>query len=525
MIEFDTPFNPTTMYNFGSYAMVPGGGTASANTGYLNDMFAAMASADPIGGLAFIPQSQFEIETGVTVAGQCNVVGSGGGGILGTEVPGSDFFHFIIQGAGTFLTCSGAHTSAGQYFRNLAFQWSNPMDRGDTCILANTWNCRAVECNFVDCPVAFAANGLQSGLIGCTIVYSGGPANATAVVLQGGTECFIHGPGEFYQTSVALGGPTGCSAIALGGGSPQHTEHAVITDLHLYNWSFAINYALNRNVFGTQVTNVEAAAYKTCVNMVAPDDNAKIWAEKYTSCLFRKAIDSPDGHPIIVVDTNLGLNGNLNDIEFRNCTVYSDSSTPQAGQYCYKITSGENIRIIGGTIGNAGGSGGAGIAITPPAGGGGPGRITIFGVNLSATYPRADNVHAQQYGLLILATLQDVVTVENCDLTGYEGIGDAVNVAGDANGYLYVRSCEGYNDLNAPLNGGVAPVGPGPTSAAICSTPYFGPSLISFSNSSPVSLNVFGAAISVSAGVFYLPSPYDGFYFQTAPSFFSWIGK
>lgn len=532
-IEFNTPFNPTTAYNFGSYAGVPGGGTPAQNSTYLQQMLNDMLDASPpigIGGFAFIPQSQFGVYAstdGIAVPGQVNVVGSGGGGLVPPMIAGDDFFHFVINLDGTFLTCSGGHTSAGQYFRSLAFQWLNPTDPTDRCIVANTWNCRAVECNFVDCPTAFAATGLQSGLIGCTIAYTAGPDDATAVILQGGTECFIHGPGEFYQTSVAAGGPAGCSAIALGGGSPTATEHAVITDLHLYNWSFAINYVVNRNVYGTHVTNVEAAAYVTCVNMIPPGANGKIHAEKFTSCVFRKTADSTDGHAIILVGTSLGPNSNLNDIEFRNCTVYSDSSTPQAGQYCYEITSGENIRIIGGTIGNAGasGQGGAGIAITAPTGGGGPGRITILGVDLSAKYPHADNVHAQQYALLISASLQDVVTVEDCKMAGYEDNGNPVSVTGEANEYLYIRNCQGYNDLNTPLNHGVAPLGPGFTRAATCTTPYFGPSLISFSNSSPVSLNIFGAAITRSAGVFYLPSPYDGFFFETVPSFFSWVGK
>jgi hypothetical protein len=502
LIQFDTPFNPMTVYNFGFYAMVPGGGTAPVNTGYLSTMFSNMASANPIGGLAFIPQSEFEIDAtdaGITVPDQCNVVGSGPGGVSPNPPPPS-FYHFIIMTDGIFLNCSGiSYTSGGQYFRSLAFQWSNPALKTDTCIMAGTWNCRAIDCNFVDCPTAFWAAGLQCGLITPTISYAESatvPHDVVAVYLQGG-QSFVLGPGEFRQkTSFGAGGPDNCSAIALGGGSANPpTEHALITEMHIFYWSYAIDYKRNDGVFGTQVTNVEADIYRICVRMQPFDSSGIIFGEKFTSCLFRKSNNSTDGQAIILIDTNGGDTDNINDIEFLNCTVFSDTSTPQADQYCYQITSGSNIRIIGGTASGAGLSTGhsAGIAITPPfSGTAKPGRITVLGVDLGSQYPLADNAAtvSQQYAVLISATLSDVVTIDSCQMSGYESIGNPVSITGDVGQYLYIRNCPGYNDQNTLLNGNEAPTTL-PLSASMCSpTPYFGPSLFVYQDPEPLTLTL-----------------------------------
>jgi hypothetical protein len=107
-------------------------------------------------------------------------------------------------------------------------------------------------------------------------------------------------------------------------------------------------------------------------------------------------------------------------------------------------------------------------------------------------------------------------------MTGYSGSGP-VHVTGTPS-ELIITNCPGYNDQSTPLNHGVAPLAPG-VSAAKCTTPYFGPSVFTYSNAQPVTLEVFGQAITASYGVIFLPSPYDNFYFTEPPSSFSWIGK
>lgn len=182
---------------------------------------------------------------------------------------------------------------------------------------------------------------------------------------------------------------------------------------------------------------------------------------------------------------------NINDIEFLNCTVVGDAQNPVANQYGYQITYGSNIRIIGGTISNAGnGNGSAGVAITPQIGGVGigPGRITILGADLSAKYPQAMCPTSQEYALLITAVLTDTVTVDNCRMTGYSS--SPVSVSGTiGRNMLFITGCEGYNDQNTPLNGGLAPTLLGPKGAAETSTPYFGPSVVAFQNSIPLTVN------------------------------------
>jgi hypothetical protein len=110
-------------------------------------------------------------------------------------------------------------------------------------------------------------------------------------------------------------------------------------------------------------------------------------------------------------------------------------------------------------------------------------------------------------------------------MRGYTTTGSApVSTSGVTSG-LYIYDCLGYNDQSTPLDGPTAPTSP--TNAATCSTPYFGASIITFTNASPVTLNVFGQHLSLSFGVVFLPSPYDSFWFSspTPPSGFSWYGK
>jgi hypothetical protein len=62
-------------------------------------------------------------------------------------------------------------------------------------------------------------------------------------------------------------------------------------------------------------------------------------------------------------------------------------------------------------------------------------------------------------------------------------------------------------------------------SALACVAPYYGPSVIAYSNPGAVMLTVFGQTITASMGIIFLPSPYDSFHFSTAPLSFSWTGQ
>jgi hypothetical protein len=113
--------------------------------------------------------------------------------------------------------------------------------------------------------------------------------------------------------------------------------------------------------------------------------------------------------------------------------------------------------------------------------------------------------------------------VSGCDMRGYTAPGAPLSAAGITSN-LFVYDCLGYNDQSTPLNGGAAPTMS--TSAATCSTPYFGPSVVAFSSSGPVQIHVFGQTLTLQLGVIFLPSPYDGFFFTpTAPTNFSLTGQ
>ena len=119
--------------------------------------------------------------------------------------------------------------------------------------------------------------------------------------------------------------------------------------------------------------------------MMVPGQNTQIYGEKFTSCTFWKSHGSSDSSSCIYLDaTTVGSgNGSINDIEFLNCTVYSDQNTPTSNVYGYRF-SGSDIRIDGGQVGNMGASGGAGVAITGPVG-----NVTITNVRFSPNYVNA----------------------------------------------------------------------------------------------------------------------------------------
>jgi hypothetical protein len=527
-IDFTTSFDAMTIYNYGQYVVNTGQG-ATHNTSALSNMFLAMSSAPYGGGAAFIPQDQFPVSasmSGLAVPDQCDIIGSGGGG-QGFGLA-SDFHHFVIHGTGavTFLNCTGTYTAGGKYFRSLAFEWYNPTNTEvtATCISAATQNCRVINCTFTNCPVAFNASGDSCVLAQCTIEYlrtAGQGPNGTKAVVLSGNRCSVLGPGEFAQEpqSPADMGATGCTCISIEGAA----AHTVIASIHLSEWSTGVDFSQSAGQQDTDIRNCEAQCFGTALNIQLPQNagGATTSAIKVTSGVFAKSGTSTDSGAVIKIDAALSFGFNTNDqlydISLTDCTVFSQASTPINGQHGLEIVGGTNIRVLGGTYSNNGPDGGAGVAITGPCG-----DVQIIGANLQPTYVNSNKVNSQTYALAITAVPSGSVSVTDCDMTGYTA---PVNVSvALSDNELFISNCPGYNDQSAPLNNGVPPLAPG-VSAAKCTTPYFGPSVFTFSNAQPVTLEVFGQAITASYGVIFLPSPYDNFYFTEPPSSFSWIGK
>lgn len=502
-------FSAMTIYNFAYYYLPlspPNTGTA------LTEMFSAMNPGPyATGGLAFVPQLPYATvqasAAGFSVPDQCNIVGSGGGGSGGTP-----YYHFTVDftSGSLFFSCSSTnYTSGGTYFRSLAFKGIN-VSVGDTCIDAVTNNCRAYNCTFTDIPTAFYAQGNGCALEQCTIAYY--QVKGTKAVVISGAQCGIFGPGEIFQG--AGNNPPKCTGISIEG-----AEHTVIANVHISDWNIGVDFSQVPGAQYTQVTNCEAQCWQSALNIQLPMSvDETTTGIKITSCMLSKSTTTTESTPAVLVDPQNNLNAQLSDITLIDCTVFSYAASSGA-QHGLQIIGGSNIKIIGGTYSNNGSGGGAGIAIT-----GACGDVQIIGANLQPTYLWAPNTNYQSYGLLVSGGPTGTVYVSGCDLTGYTMSGQhAVEVTGTPPQELLIYNCPGYNDLSTPLNGGVPPTSS--TNAANCTTPYFGPSVFIFSNSSVVTLQVFGQNISMSFGIIFLPSPYDNFHFTTTPTMFSWLGK
>ena len=236
-------FHAMTIFNYGYYLSQSGATPDSA----LTAMFSAMNPGPyATGGIAFIPQvllpSSVKASTyGFTVPDQCNVIGSGPGGA--GEAGGTPYYHFTIDfSAGSrFLGCNGDYTAGGKYFCGLAFFGTKATSPEDTCIFAETENCRAVNCTFTNIPTAFNAQGIGCALEQCTIYYdgiSGTPTAPVKAVIIAGAQCEVIGPGEIFQQpqQPGAGGPTNCTAISV-----EAAQYTVIADIHLSDWNIGVD--------------------------------------------------------------------------------------------------------------------------------------------------------------------------------------------------------------------------------------------------------------------------------------------
>jgi hypothetical protein len=516
-----------TIYNYQYYV------TASGNTSTgLSEMLSAMNPnyLGYVGGVAFIRQEKYTIATiptgGFSVPDQCNIVASGTGG----SDSGNDFYHFVIQPTGglTFLSCSSsAYTAGGIYFQGIAFQWSLSTDASDTCISAATQNCTAVRCTFTDCPVAFYAQAPGCTLKHCTIFYHKGmPASAIAVTIAS-SQCAVIGPGELEQESPgAKNGPASCTCISIHNGA----DHALVTDSHISDWSTGIDFSRGGGSTNTQIRNCEIQSYITAINIVNGDGVA-ISGVKVVSCMLTRSNDSYMSEmatPVVLINPGSYGNDAISDVTLLGCTVYMMGNADysyMAGQHGLEIVGGTNIKVLGGTYSNNNPASGAGIAIT-----GACGDVQIIGANLQPSYANGtggSTTQCQAYGLLVTSNPAPNMTilVRDCDMRGYDPMlpcgTSAIYTSGVTRG-LYINDCLGYNDQNAPLT---ATSLTSPSMSATCSTPYFGPSVITFTNTSPVTLNIDGQVLTLSHGVVFLASPYDSFFFNTAPTGFTWYGK
>lgn len=509
-IVYAEDFSLMTVYNFGHYDATLISPDAALSTMF-NDM--NPSSKDNTGAFAFIPQRQYLVTSsvsGFSVPDQSNIAGSGGGG---TPIAGAtSFFHFVITPSTSaptiFFNCASAdYTSGGIYFRSLAFQWGPSSFQTDTCINAAVTNVRAIRCTFTDCPIAFNATGVCCTLEQCTINYTvlaGTTHNNTDAVILAGSQCSVRGPALFSQTSQASesGGAIGCTCISV-----QGADHAVIADMQIVEWTLGIDFSKGGGATSCEIINCDIDCWQTALNITSPSSEYTTTGIKVTSCTLTKTSDSNDASPIVNINNGSAA---ISDVTLLDCTVYNMAEA-SASQYGLVIGSGNNIKVIGGTYS----SNGVGIAITGPAN-----NVQIIGANLQPSYGSSSNV--QHFALSITAGCTNLL-ISACDMTGY-GPGSPVLITGSPSSLRIVGSA-GYNDINRPITATSSQLMTG-VSASSSVNPYYGPSVIMYASTMPVTLHIFGQAIVATYGVYFLPNAYESFHFGGVPNiFFTWIGK
>lgn len=575
---------PGLFYNYGFYvaAQLPSTG-AAANATALNTMFTAMSTATPSGGWAWILQQQYPINmqtNGFALPYNSWICGLGGGGTGQKGAPSS--VHFSTTGDGVLLSSTGPHTSGGVYLWNLALQAQSPTKTYTCAVLGNTWNCRAMKCNFLGWPIAYWANLLSAGMEQCTVQYSGNVAgtgtttvNGTLIpsmsggnyvgyqpvsVILGASQVYCVGPGEHLQVpSRGNGGVANAIGVGVGnnsvGGGSGPVEHAVISNIHIsdYTWGLSFIYNAGGGVDGTtglingeapfagsagttgcKYTNVQISAWTSALLLVSPNVNADFFGDAFVSCEFHKSGDSTDGSAIVYIDAGTygGGSGSINNLSFTDCTIYSNvkgSVTPGANAYGVNLFCCSATRFIGGLIGNMGttSNGSANVAIT----GTDVKNIEFIGVHMPRTYAGGAS-NPSQYAILFTAAPTGVITFDNCNFSGFPTANILQLTAAPATGTLFIRNCVGYNDQGTAVNV-VANITTAAyaayNQAANSGTSYFGPQQVFYTaNAGGGTLKLYGgAALTLAAnqtGSFWLSSPYDTFQFSLAPAAVQWTG-
>lgn len=570
------------VFQYGNYVFqqLPSAGAAANSTALIN-MYSAMSGNALSGGEAWIPQATYPLNfqsNGFLVPFQSITRALGGGGTGAGGGPGAQA-HFVFSGDGLGFSCTGPHTSGGAYFESIAFQVQSATLASTLCIGGNFWNTRARYCTFQDWPAAFNAGGvpsgpgsqagLSSGLDQCTITYKNGPSGSLSsispkngclvppvplndasllcpvMVTLSAPQVFAIGPGEYFQAKRSSGGPTNVVGVGIGGTGGGPVEHAVVRDLHLSDFTWAISYCFQQSLSngsgnagskGSIIESVEAQSWASSVFMMNPGANGSIWGDKYIGCVLEKSGGSTDASAIVYIDatTNGAAYTSVQDIEFTDCSVFSISTQSLSGCHGYNIFSGDNIRIIGGSVANMGTSG-ANIKLSGTS----VGHVTVVGTRLGATLPNASQQLFSGYALLVSALPSQPCLISSCPMDGSFGVQPVQVTATISSPNLFITNCQGYNDQNVVLISGGASAPTSSTSASVtaitgpggssASTGYFGPQVVFGQNTgSNTTITINGHATVCPANgwfSFFLNSPYDTLQFSQATTTFFWIGK
>lgn len=523
-LAYNSNFTPLTIYNFGQFVNAPSL-SAPANDAALRAMLLAMQNAPGlVGGMAWFPQYQVAASatgTGLIITDQSIFQGLGAGGsgsaqflITGTTGQGDVFWNTNTGSLG--------HSEGGVFFRNLSFQWVNPISTGnptnapDTAINLQTQAARVQDCVFIDCPTAVGFDGIVTSTghgLGCTLergtirygIHATCPDNAVLIVMSG-EQAQILGPTIVNQKPFINGGPNGVTGLGWGGGI-RGSEHQVVAGIHIADTQYGIDFSNRRGL--AQLTggalyptlrDGQFDNYSQALNLSLDQITTNIVGGTWEGNTFNKSRQSQhDSNPIVLIDTLNEVGGaNANIVEhdfvgnkiFSNVTFIPDSNPANPplvngiaadNQYGLELRGGSGLRFVGGKIGQCGNNatnvggvwsdGSANVCITGGPIGGGPGNISFTGTVLGPKFGGqgvfgggTTGAGPSQYGVLVKGNfINGPVSFNNCNLQGFTGTGQApFHAAAGAvigTGCLYFNNCLGYNDQNTNiLAGGTIPI-------------------------------------------------------------------
>jgi hypothetical protein len=493
--------------------------------------------SNPPGGIILIPPGVYKFTNAIPAN---NGTGQDVGLII-KGAGGSAEFSINLSASGSFLTLMNFNSGRGIRFENLRFTFAGSPGTAITTSHCQNITCREVY--FHSCQ-AFSTdpNSLQCGLVDCTIQYDGSTTGQTMVSLQG-SEDFVRG---CVIRNKAPGGASGCTGIAIGS-----NNGLFIDDVHVSDFDYGI--MVTDGAVDSFIANTLINANVCAVQLKPSSSSHAVHDIGFSNCVFAETLLGGTGNPGnsgMVISTNGGNDSNVTGILVNSCIAYG------WGRAGIEIDSGQNIVISGGQYSSNGQKSAAlaaGIAIA------GGSQITIAAADCSGinefwqnngagavTQPTGitinDSVESVAGVLVDCCNLQgnfpngmlvaqsgsftiETLLVRNCNVSGYTSYSAAVKVTGTPT-IVQVSGCAGYNDWDAVsvlLNGSIAPLAP--VSASTCSTPYFGPSIVNFANSTQIHVHIGGVAYLMSFGSIYLARPTDLIAFDSTPSSFAWYGR
>lgn len=543
-----------TVYNALDFGMVPTTVSPTFDNGpVFQNMFNTVIDAG--GGTIVIPSGKYNFASGVShtaISPEDSgvlIVGTGGGAELSANFASNETL---------FSFADFSTTGNGIRFHNLRLTNASPSTV--TAIGISLSVCLNITCDevyFYNWSQAFATDAAsgQCGLVDCTVQYVSGQTGQTMVLLQGSQ--------DFVRNCVIMentGGPAGCYGIEIGG-----TNGIYIDDVHISD--FDIGLKLTDSLRDSFISNTLIDA-QVCAVQIMPTTNAhKINNICFSNCVFAEnqttGGSGQTGNSGVVITTNGGTDSNVTGIVFSNCIAYG------WGAAGIEIDYGQDIVISGGQFSSNGQSSNAPASLRAGIAIAGGTLITISGVDCSGVNQLWQDKHSGAmtqpagisisnnptsppaisdvvitgcnlqgnattgHGALITQSGNTISTVlfNACNVSGYGSSSGAISVTGTPSG-LQITNCAGYNDQNTDLNGGTPPT-TSALSASSCSTPYYGPSIVLFSNEAmgtwtPLTVSISGPSYSMGFGSIYLARPYDQIQFAgtMTPQFvFHWVGK